>query len=470
MRRPTSLTLRLSLLFGVAAIVVFSAFGWFIEDSIKRHFAAEDTKELEIVAQAVDKILSGDLLKYDISSLESRFDDILVGHHGTSLYVTDSNGKTLYASAEPDLSELIVISGMSVDDGSVRSLNDGQHSFRVLTRQLDSKTQLTGRPYTIAVAVPIDFHLRFLDGFRYTLWLMIASGIAIIGLTGWIAVRQGHAPLHDIVAQIRRISANELNTRLSPDSVPRELADLATSFNEMLDRIEEAFLRLTDFSADIAHELRTPVTSLMTQSQVVLSQTRSSKEYREILYSNIEEYERMAQMVNDMLYLARADNALYKPDNAEMDLAAEVRNLFDYYEAWAEESGVILTLKGDAKTTGDRSMLRRVLNNLLANAIRHTPTGGSVHVCLERLKSGEVSIDVTNPGPVIAPEHLTKLFDRFYRVDPSRHKGGAGLGLAIVKSIVNAHDGKIKVTSSEGLTRFHITLPNPQDSPVLHGG
>ncbi len=462
MRRPTSLTLRLSLLFGIAAIVVFSAFGWFIEDSIKRHFAAEDTKELEIVAQAVERTLSGDLLKNNIASLKRRFDDILVGHHGTSLYITDSDGQTLYASTEPDLSKLIVISGMSVDDGSVRSWSDGQRSFRVLTRQLDSKTPLTGRPYTIAVVVPIDFHLRFLDGFRYTLWLMIASGIAITSLTGWIAVRQGHAPLHDIVAQIQRISANELNTRLSPDSVPRELADLATSFNEMLDRLEEAFLRLTDFSADIAHELRTPVTCLMTQSQVALSQTRNIEEYREILYSNIEEYEHMAQMISDMLYLAQADNALYKPDNAEVDLAAEVRTLFDYYEAWAEERGVILTLEGDAKTTGDRSMLRRVLNNLLANAIRHTPTGGSVHVSLERLKTGEVSIDVKNPGPEIAPEHLTKLFDRFYRVDPSRYEGGAGLGLAIVKSIVNAHDGKIEVTSSEGLTRFHIILP---DSP-----
>ena len=466
MRRPVSLTLRLSLLFGIAAIVVFSSFGWFIEDSIKRHFAAEDVSELEVIALAVDKTLFSKLPKDDLASIKRRFDDILVGHHGASLHVADSNGRTVFASADPDLSEFTLISNRNAGDGLVRNWNDGQHSFRVLIRKLDSNTQSSDRSYTIAVAVPIDYHLRFLDSFRYTLWLMIASGIAITSLTGWIAVRQGHAPLHDIIAQIRRISANELNTRLSPDTVPRELSDLAASFNEMLSRIEEAFLRLTDFSADIAHELRTPVTSLMTQNQVALSQTRSIDEYREILYSNIEEYERMAQMISDMLFLAQADNGLCKPDSGEVDLAAEVLSLFDYYEAWAEERDIILILEGDAKTSGDRSMLRRALNNLLANAIRHTATGGTVCIALDQLKSGEVSIDVKNPGPEIAPGHLSKLFNRFYRVDPSRQVGGAGLGLAIVKSIINAHSGRIEVTSSEGYTWFHIILPNPSASHI----
>lgn len=464
MRRPVSLTLRLSLLFGIAATVVFSAFGWFIEDSIKRHFVAQDTSELEVVAQAVDKTLFSDLSKDDAAALKRRFDDILVGHHHAVLHITDSSGQAVYASANPDLSELTLISNEGTENGLVHSWSDGKNTFRVLTRQLDSKTPLSNRTYTIAVAVPIDYHLRFLEGFRYTLWLMIASGIAITSLTGWMAVRQGHAPLHDIIAQIRRISANKLNTRLSADTVPRELADLATSFNEMLSRLEAAFLRLTDFSADIAHELRTPVTSLMTQSQVALSQSRSIDEYREIIYSNIEEYERMAQMIGDMLFLAKADNNLSKPEHVEVDLAAETHTLFDYYEAWAEERGVFLTLEGNAKTSGDRSMLQRALSNLLANAIRHTPRGGTVYVHLDRLKNGEVSIEVKNPGQKIAPEHLGRLFDRFYSVDPSRQEGGAGLGLAIVKSIVNAHSGVVGVTSSDDFTRFHITLINPPGS------
>ena len=465
MRRPVSLTVRLSLLFGIAAVVVFSIFGWFIEDSIKRHFAAEDIRELEVVALAVEKALSTNLPEDDAASLKRRFDDILVGHHGASLHVADAGGRTIYTSAGPDLSGLARISARDAEERLVRNWSDGRHTFRVLNRYLPENTQASGRSYRIVVAVPIDHHLRFLDGFRYTLWFMIASGIVITSLMGWIAVRQGHAPLRNIVAQIRRISANELNTRLSPETVPRELTDLAVSFNEMLERMEEAFLRLSNYSADIAHELRTPVTSLMTQTQVALSQTRTTDEYREILYSNIEEYEHMAQMIGDMLFLAQADNGLCKPNNTEVDLVAEVRNLLDYYEAWAEERGVRLTFKGEAKTVGDRSMLRRALNNLLVNAIRHTPSGETVRLELNTADEGEIGIVVENSGAPIPPEHLPRLFDRFYRVDPSRQESGAGLGLAIVKSIVNAHGGRIEVTSAAGITRFCITLPKRADSP-----
>ncbi len=457
MHRPISLSLRLSLLFGVAAVVVFSIFGWFIEDSIERHFVAEDTRELEIVAQVVEQALLSDLATQELASLKRRFDDILVGHHGASLFISDARGQPLYASHGPNLSRLAV--DKSARDQGIHSWSDGQHHYRVLIRQLLARTPAGGPSYRIAVAVPIDHHRRFLDGFRHTLWLMIASGIAITSLMGWIAVRQGHAPLRNIVAQIRRISANELNTRLSPQTVPRELTDLALSFNEMLERMEEAFLRLSNFSADIAHELRTPVTSLMTQTQVALSQARSCDEYREVLYSNIEEYERMAQMISEMLFLAQADHGLCISDDRWVDLTDTVENLFDYYEAWADERDVKLISEGQAKIRGDAAMLQRALNNLLANAIRHTPEGGAVHVKLVNTTDARVKIVFENPGKQIASEHLPRLFDRFYRVDPSRQQNGTGLGLAIVKSIILAHGGSIEVSSSPELTRFTITLP-----------
>jgi two-component system heavy metal sensor histidine kinase CusS len=277
---------------------------------------------------------------------------------------------------------------------------------------------------------------------------------------GWIAVQQGHAPLRRIVARIHRISANELNTRLEPDSVPGELADLARSFNAMLQRVDKAFRRLSDFNADIAHELRTPIANLMTQTQVALSRARSVDAYREILYSNMEEYERMAQMVGDMLFLAQAERCPANQQLTELDLAAEIRALFDYYEGWAEEHGVTLALSGAATSTGDRPMLQRALGNLLSNAIRHTVAGETVRVGLERTPGG-VRIAIENPGPDIPPEHLPKLFDRFYRVDPARTRNGsgAGLGLAIAKSIVDSHGGTIDVVSAAGRTRFTITLP-----------
>lgn len=457
LRRPLSLALRLTLLFGIAAAIVFPVFGWIISQSTERHFEAEDIHELELIARAVQDVLPRVRATEDFRSLEQRFDDILVGHHSASLHIAGKDGQTLYASPGPDLSALAQAADSRSNGTSVRQWSDAKHTYRVLIRSVRKDTTESG--YTLAVAVPIDIHLRFLVAFRRTLWLMIACSIVVMGLMGWIAVRQGHAPLHDIVARIRRTSANELSARLPPESMPYELRDLAVSFNEMLQRIDAAFHRLVDFNADIAHELRTPITNLMTQTQVALSRARTIDEYREILYSNMEEYERMAQMMGDMLFLAQTDNRPPTANITELDLAGEVQALFDYYEGWAEERGVALALDGAATVAGDQLMLRRALGNLLSNAVRHTPTGGTVRVELNAAHDGDIGIVVENTGPEIPPEHLPKLFDRFYRVDPSRQRGGAGLGLAIVKSIVDAHGGRIDVVSSAGRTRFQITLP-----------
>jgi two-component system heavy metal sensor histidine kinase CusS len=459
-RHPPSLALRLTLLFGLLAATVFAGFGWIIERSVEHHFLMEDSAELEVIADTVSRALAARQGDHTPATLAQRFRDIVVGHHGAALYIAGENGHTLFASAGgPDLSRITTGSGS--EDGAVRRWYDARHTYRVLTRRLDAAAD---RPaYLLSVAVVIDHHLRFLDGFRRTLWLMIGSGIAIMGFMAWVAVRQGHAPLRRIIARIHRISANELNTRLAPESVPRELTDLAVSFNDMLARMEEAFQRLSNFSADIAHELRTPITNLLTQTQVALSQSRSPEEYREILYSNMEEYERMAQMVGDMLFLAKADNGLYQPAGIPLDLATEVQELFDYYEAWAEERGVALALEGNAALMADRLMLRRALGNLLSNAIRHTPAGHTVRVRLAQAADHSITISVENPGPTIAPEHLPHLFDRFYRVDASRQRGGegAGLGLAIVKSIIEAHGGQVAVSSAADVTCFRITLNGP---------
>jgi len=454
-RRPTSLTLRLTLLFGIAAAVVFAGFGWIIEHSIEDHFRTEDVAELEAIARTAAQTLSH-RGKLDVpTALKQRFSDILVGHHSAALYLTTEDGRTLFASpGGPDLSPLNRNAGTG---DRLQRWHDVEHTYRVLTRRLGDGN---GSSYTLSVAVMIDSHQRFLRHFRGALWLMIASGIVVMGLIGWAVVRRGHAPLRNIVAQIHRISANELNTRLSPEAVPRELSDLAVSFNDMLERMEEAFQRLSNFSDDIAHELRTPVTSLLTQTQVALSQSRSVEEYREILYSNIEEYERMAQMISDMLLLAKTDNGQYALTTTNVDLSREIRELFEYYEAWAEERGVRLVLDGEATVAADHAMLRRALGNLLSNGIKHTPSGGTVRVTLTRHRQS-VEIDVENPGPAIPPEHIPRLFDRFYRVDASRQRGneGTGLGLAIVKSIVDVHRGKIRVNSTDQGTRFRITLP-----------
>jgi len=459
--RPLSLATRLTLLFGVAAAVVFPIFGWIISGEMEDHFAEGDTAELTIIADAVEGALSSARSSEDLAPVERRFDDILIGHHSASLFIGMDEGRTVYASAsDPDLTRLAEDWRQASDEDIVRLWNDANDTYRVLMRHLDGGLPALPKAHTIIVATPIDYHLAFLASFRRTLWLMVASGIVIMSLMGWIAVRQGHAPLREIVNRMRLVSAREQARSIPPQSVPRELADLAISFNEMLRRVDESFQRLTNFNADIAHELRTPITNLMTQTQVALSRARTIDAYREILYSNMEEYEHMAQMVGDMLFLAQADEGTSKRELIDVDLAAETRGLLDYYEGWAEERGVSLNLKGSAHVAGDRLMLQRALGNLLSNAIRHTPSGGTVCVTLGTSEDG-AAVSVENPGKPIPPEELPKIFDRFYRVDPSRQRRGegAGLGLAIVKSIVDAHGGTISVSSSEQVTRFQIKLP-----------
>jgi len=460
MKLPISLNLRLTLLLSIVATLVFLSFGWIMESSIQKHFELGDIKELKLIANAVEKPLISLQANHNLVQLKQRFDDILIGHHNPLLRIIDSSGKLLYNSPQQDLSLVPLPPFELPSQANIQQWNNAKHSYLILIKQIVGKNKI---PYTVIIAVATDFHRHFLTNFRITLWFMVLSGIIVMGLMSWLVVRYGHRPLHRIVDQISHISINELNTRLAPETVPAELTELAVSFNDLLQRLEEAFNQLSHFSADIAHELRTPITNIMTQSQVALSQTRSVKEYQEILYSNMEEYERLAQMIGDMLFLAKADNSQSPTESEYTDVNSEVRNLFDYYGAWAEECNVTLSLEGNSHVHCNRLMLRRALSNLLSNAIRHTPKGQSVTVRLET-HNKEVAITVQNPGALIPPEHLSKLFDRFYRIDPSRqyNNDGTGLGLAIVKSIVDIHSGKISVSSDETATRFKITLPVTQ--------
>lgn len=259
MRHPPSLALRVTLLFGIAAAIVFPVFGWIIDRSINNHFSDEDTAELQVITTAARQAFSAIRSEDTPVTLKQQLDSILARYHGASLFIATQDGHTIFtssgSSADPDISVLIRDATPALHRSSVQQWRNTGHTYRVLSQRFDHDD---GRAYTVVAAILIDHHIQFLEDFRHTLWLMTASAIALMSLLGWIAVRQGHAPLRRIVSQIRQTSANELNVRLSPETVPRELADLAVSFNEMLERMEEAFQRLSNFSADIAHELRTP--------------------------------------------------------------------------------------------------------------------------------------------------------------------------------------------------------------------
>ena len=462
--RPRSITFRLTLFFSTASMAVLLVVGYLIGAVVDAHFEEQDLAELGGKLELVRHTLAKVRTPADMSILPQSLSDALVGHHGLSVAVVGSERKLLFKSRGAAFPATLLGSGPP-EDSSARERpvvweQDGQ-GYRGIAAA--AVTGVAGQPpVAVVVALNIEHHRVFMEAFQKSLWLAIAASIALIALFGWIAARRGLAPVREMADVAHGISAHRLGERLPPESVPTELADLAIAFNDMLARLESSFRHLSDFSSDLAHELRTPISNLMTQTQVAISKARSADQYRDVLYSNLEEYERLARMIADMLFLAKADNRLIVPSSEMVDLAAETRGLFGFYEALAEEHGVSLALAGAGAVRGDRLMLRRALSNLLSNAIRHTPRDGSVKVLIDQRKSGEIQLNVDNPGEDIEPEHLPRLFDRFYRVDPSRHKAGsdgAGLGLAITKSIVEAHRGMIEASSSNGLTRFGITFP-----------
>ena len=463
--KPLSLTTRISTLFAVAAALVLLTTGFYLARAVEHHFIEGDRHELDGKLELIRHLFKRTKDQQSFDHLPQQLDDALVGHTGLAVAVVDRQGHIWFATSGPGFPHaLLHHQGCKDHSGLVKCLSGGllqwQQDGLDYRGRVEQILAGTGETYSILVALDIRHHEVFMERFRRILILAMAlAALATAGL-GWFATRRGLAPLRRITELSAGISAERLTCRLPEADLPAELNALAAAFNAMLARLDDSFRRLSEFSSDIAHELRTPVSNLMTQTQVALSSARTNEEYREILYSSLEEYERMAQMIGDMLYLAQTDNGLLKPDLEPVNLAAVTQDLFDYFEAWTEEQGIVLSLEGSAVIPGDRLMLRRALSNLIANAIRHTPRGERVHVAM-KLQAGSVQLSVENPGPEIPAEHLSRLFDRFYRVDPSRQRkgDGAGLGLAIVKSIVAAHGGSVEAVCAEGKTRFQIRLP-----------
>ena len=462
--RVRSVTFRLTLFFSTVSTAVLLAVGYLVGALVDRHFLGQDITEFEGRIELVRYVLAKVRSRIDLDRVPQLLDDALVGHPGLSITVIGPEGRILFASSDSVFPDAPLENrSNTVPSEGIRPVvwESHGHTFREIVAALP--TGIAGMPpTTVLIAINIDHQRDFMATFRRILWLSIASGILLTGVLAWIAARRGLDPVRRIAALAGSISASRLGDRLSLDAVPAELSDLASAFNAMLARLEDSFRRLSDFSSDLAHELRTPVSNLVTETEVELSRARSADEYREVLYSNLEEYNRLSRMIGDMLFLAKADNGLIVPRREKVDLAVEARELFAFYDALAEEKGVALLLEGTGTILGDKLMIRRALSNLLSNALRYTLRGNSVTVRIDRLDSGEALLAVENPLDEMPPEHLARLFDRFYRVDTSRPKAseGAGLGLAITKSIVEAHQGTIAASSGNGTIRIEMRFPS----------
>ncbi|GLO15563.1 two-component sensor histidine kinase [Pseudomonas putida] len=442
--RRASLGSRLALLFAACTAAVSLGAGLLFSRASEQHFVELDQQLLDSRLSLFRTQLSGISTPDELQARLPELRDELSHQADLALRISGNDGATWFES-HTGLPQATPPAGLA-------TLHAQGTDYRSVSVHLAQGT--TPSPQ-LTLYLDITHHQHFLQGMQRLIWLTVGLSALATALLGAWAVRSGLRPLRQMGKVAASVSARSLTTRLQVAQMPEELAELASSMNAMLQRLDDAFQRLSAFSADIAHELRTPLSNLLTHTQVTLTRPRSLEEYREALHGNLEELQWMAQMINDMLFLAKADHGLLVPGHTPLLLHEEVNALLEYYAPLAEDSGVQMLREGEAVLQGDRHMLRRALSNLLDNAMRFTPAGGQIRVTLEP----GPTICVANTGQAIDPEALPRLFDRFYRVDPARREGSsehAGLGLAITRSIVQAHGGCIRAECTDGWTRFVI--------------
>jgi two-component system heavy metal sensor histidine kinase CusS len=454
--RQRSLTVRLTALFALASTAVLVGLGLLIMSTVAKHFTDQDEqlleKELELIRMVVNERGAG--------AITSTFGEALHNHPGFFVHISSIDGRPMYSTLA-DATQPILAAAKRVASGHSFAVNAGQHQeFQAIKAYL--KDDKSSEQLQVIVAVDTEIHDHFMRNFQTTLILYVAGSAVIVVLLSWWAARRGLAPLRAMSDKVQAVSSHNFGERMPIETLPVEIADLAAKLNAMLERLQQDFHRITNFSTDIAHELRTPITNLLTQTDVVLTQQRTNEAYRDTLSSNAEELQRLARTISDMLFLAQTENGISLPSYEPLKLQDEITELLDFYDALAEEKGVNLQLTGDAIVRGDRLMVRRALSNLISNAMRYTPAAGSIAVSIAR-SEGDVLVAVENDGPEIPEEHLPHLFDRFYRADKSRTKldtNSAGLGLSITQAIMRAHQGNVTVRSSQGKTRFTLQFPN----------
>jgi two-component system, OmpR family, heavy metal sensor histidine kinase CusS len=317
---------------------------------------------------------------------------------------------------------------------------------------------------TLQIAVDVSQKEELLARYRVWFWAILLATFVIFPLVGDQIARHGIRPVEEMATTARHISSTNLRERILPAGYPSELASLAGTFNEMLDRLEESFERISRFSADIAHDLRTPVNNIRGEAEVALARARSAGEYRDVIESCLEEAVRLSDLIGDLLFLARAESPLSHLRRERVDVGELLGGIREYYEASAADGDVSLTtvVAGEPVIAEvDRTLLQRAVGNLVSNALAHTPPGGEV-VLGTNADSSTLRIEVSDTGIGIPAEALPKVFDRFFRVDSSRShgSGGTGLGLAIVKSIALLHGGNVVIASQPGQgTRVTLQMP-----------
>ena len=450
--RPWSLVARLAVFYTLGTTALLLITMVVLYGVVVRYSDANDNLFLNDKLRAVRADLAvkkenqGELLAEEVASeAADYFVRVLDRRTGRVLAESPEMGKRLSPSVFPAPPS----DGHIPEEGTEYKTSAGK--WFLLMSALAEIDRMMPRPVVLQIAQDRSDDKAFADFFRNLLLAVLVGGAGCSAAVAVLVARRALRPLGEMVAAMEKVQTSHLQQRLDRDRWPKELDSLAAAFDEMLARLKESFERLSGFSADLAHELRTPIQNLRGEAEVALTRTRTAEEYREVIELSIEEYQGLASMIDNLLFLARAENAETPLNRLTFKIGPEIDTILDFYDAAAREQNIALSRQGDADLHADAMLVRRAVSNLVSNALQHTSAGGQVLLAVKQA-NGSVEIQAQDTGCGIGPEHLPRIFNRFYRADAARssNSGGVGLGLAIVKSIMDLHGGSVTAKSKPG--------------------
>lgn len=462
--RTYSLTLRLALVFALLAFASLAGLGAALYGELEEQLIRRDDISLVSRVDQLRTFLNDSNTLELIKNKPALFQNMLGNRE--ALLSIGAPGQPPLLVVNPGNLNMPTLPAVPIDQPM--SLKDVQHlpsvngvPFSAVVASIDSGELgnlqvLTGRLMSERTAM--------LATYRLSVYGLATLAAIVLALIGCLLVYRGLLPLRRLARHAHGIGVGNLDQRLDSQGAPRELVPMIDAFNAMLDRLGKGFAQLSQVSTDMAHELRTPINNLLGETQVALQQQRSSEAYQQLLASNVEELERLTRMLDNMLFLARTDPASAMSQRQELDAAEEMQRIADYFEGLAADVGIHIEARGSGVIWAEPMLLRRALANLCANAIKYGAADSTMQV--EAIAEPDGSyLRVRNHGATIPAEHLARLFERFYRVDPSRERSAQsnGLGLSIVATIMQLHHGRYSASSTDGVTCFELYFPARQN-------
>lgn len=459
---PWPISLTLALLFFGASAVILLAVSSVLYTALEDKLAVRDRNSLVDYALGVQQVL----LESSPAGTDwaRKAEERAQGSLSFDMRVMTSEGQTLLETSDMEAADRDFPPPAEAPASSMAAVkwkSEAGEAY-MLTSAWVTQGSAGAPRYRLQLALDLTESEAILDSYKQELLLVLGIALLAAAAAAAAVVHASLRPLRDFTRAAQSVRADSLSVRLGAGRWPAELLGLGQAFDQMLARLEEAFVRLSSYSSDMAHEFRTPMQNLIASTTVALSRTRSIEEYQSLLDASLQEYERVSRMVDHMLFIARSENAETRLQRAWLSSEEQFDALLDFFGIAAEEAGVTLQVQGVARIWADAGLFRQAVSNLLSNALRHTPAHGVIRLGARNDPDGSAIIVVEDSGQGIAAEHLPRLFDRFYRADygRARQTAGAGLGLAIVQTILRLHGGEVSVSSEAGRgAKFFLRFP-----------